>query len=98
MYTCIGSASERAKGWGCLGTFRSCSPLILPHVIGQVRYGRGRKGKHECWKQSLACLSMFVGGCIGEKTSELSMFDKIVFSSTGEKTFVSRTRNGCSRQ
>ena len=31
----------------------SFSPVLLPHVIGQVRYGRGRKGKHKCWKQSL---------------------------------------------
>ena len=26
---------------------------LIPHGIRQVRYGRGRKGKHKCWKQSL---------------------------------------------
>ena len=57
---CVGSvhilsfASERAKGWGgSLGKIGSFSAVLLRHVIGQVRYGRGRKGKHECWKQSL---------------------------------------------
>ena len=34
----------------------STSPVLLPHLIGQVRYGRGRKGKHKCWKQSLVGL------------------------------------------
>ena len=39
---------------GSLGKVGSFSPVLsLPHVIGQVRYGRGRKGKHKCWRQSL---------------------------------------------
>ena len=29
--------------------------VLLRHVIGPVRYRRGRKGKLKCWKQSLAC-------------------------------------------
>ena len=55
VYELLGSASERAK-WvgGRLGKVGSFSPVLLPHVIGQVRYGRGRKGKYKCWKQSLA--------------------------------------------
>ena len=39
---------------GSLGKVGSFSPVLLRHVIGQVRYGRGRKGEHKCWKQSLA--------------------------------------------
>ena len=53
MDTHLGSASESAKGWGgSLGKVGSFSPVI-PHVVGQVRCGRGRKGKHKCCKQSL---------------------------------------------
>ena len=53
----LGSASERAKGWGA-GWAKSghFNPALLPHVIGQVRHGRGRKGKYKCWKQSLGLL------------------------------------------
>ena len=41
----LGSASERTKeGGGSLGEARSFSTVLLPHVIGQFRYGRGRKG------------------------------------------------------
>ena len=29
---------------GSLGKVGSFSPILLPRVIGQVRYGRGRKG------------------------------------------------------
>ena len=36
---------------GSQGKIRSSSPLLLRHVIGQVRSGRGRKGKRKCWKQ-----------------------------------------------
>ena len=39
---------------GSLEEFRSCSKALLRHVTGQVRYRRGRKGKHKCWKQSLS--------------------------------------------
>ena len=53
MNTYLGSASERAKGGGSLGIVRWFSPVLLRHVMGQIRYGRGRKGKHKCWKQSL---------------------------------------------
>ena len=49
----LGSASERAKVWGSVGKVGSFSPVLLRHVIGQVRYGRGRKGKRKRWKQSL---------------------------------------------
>ena len=38
---------------GSLGKVGSFSPVLLPHAIGQVRYGRGRKGKRKCWKKSL---------------------------------------------
>ena len=57
----LGSASERAKGWGgSLGKIGSFSPGLLRHLIGQVRYGRGRKGKHKCWQQSLARLAVLM--------------------------------------
>ena len=53
----LGLASEWAKRvGGSLGKVGSFSPVLLRHVIGQIRYGRGRKGKHNCWKQSLAKL------------------------------------------
>ena len=35
---------------------RTFSPVLLPHVVGQVRHAKGRKGKHKCWKQSLVIL------------------------------------------
>ena len=38
---------------GSLGRVGALSPVLLPHVIGQVRYGRGRKCNHKCWTQSL---------------------------------------------
>ena len=38
------------KDGGSLGKVGSFSPALLPHVIGQVGYGRGREGKHRCWK------------------------------------------------
>ena len=38
---------------GSLGKVGSLSPVLLRRVIGQIRYGRGRNGKHKCWKQSL---------------------------------------------
>ena len=46
--------SERAGG--SLGKIWSFSPVLLRHGIGQVRYGRRQKGKHQCWKQSLVML------------------------------------------
>ena len=52
------------KGGGQSGqSWGSSSPVLLPHVIGQIRYGRGRKGKHKCWKQSLATDSASPTGC-----------------------------------
>ena len=36
-----------ASRWALLGTGAHVS------YVCQVRYGRGRKGKHKCWKQSL---------------------------------------------
>ena len=54
------------KGQKGGGKVRSFSPVLLPHVIGQVRYGRGRKGKHECWKQSLG-LHWQVRGSSGQE-------------------------------
>jgi len=55
----LGSVSERAKGLGRLGEIGSCSPVLLQHVvIGRFGCGRGRKGKSECWKQSLALQSL----------------------------------------
>ena len=36
-----------------LGKIGLFSQVLLRHVIGQVRYWRGRKAKRKCWKQSL---------------------------------------------
>ena len=53
-------ASERAKGWGgCLGKIGSYCPVDLRYVIGQIRYGRGRKGKRQCWKQRLVIVTAY---------------------------------------
>ena len=30
------------------------------YFFGQVRYGRGRKGKRKCWKQSLVCITITI--------------------------------------
>ena len=48
-----GGGAVRAK----LG--RSAQYLLLTHVIGQVRYRRGRKGKHKCWKY-IVSLSLYI--------------------------------------
>ena len=44
---------EGKRAGGSLGKAGSFSPVLLRHVFGQVRYGRGQKGKHNCRKQSL---------------------------------------------
>ena len=44
----LGSVSERAKGrGGSLVKVGSLRPVLLRHVTGRVRYGRGRKSKHK---------------------------------------------------
>ena len=45
---------------GSLGKFQSCGPVLLRHGIGQVSYGRGRKGEHKCWNQSLDKLILLI--------------------------------------
>ena len=47
------TAEKGKRGGGQSGQDRSFGPALLRHAIGQVGYGRGRKGKHKCWKQSL---------------------------------------------
>ena len=59
------------KGLGVsLGKVGSFSRVLLPHVIGLVRYRRGRKGKHECWKQSLV-MSWSCGCNLGHDSSKV---------------------------
>ena len=47
-------------GGGSPGKVGSFSLVLLSPAIGQVRHGRGRKGKNKCWKQSLALWSVFL--------------------------------------
>ena len=49
-----------ACSWACACAHKigSFSPVLLRHVIGQVTYGRGRKGTHKCWKQSLVIITL----------------------------------------
>ena len=58
----LGSASERAKGQGAVWAKSGhlAQYYYDPHVTGQVRYEKGRRGKHECWKQSLESLTMCI--------------------------------------
>ena len=61
--TDLGSASERAKGpGGSLGKVASFSPVLFRRIIGQIRCGRGRKGKHKCWKRSLGMYTLLTDG------------------------------------
>ena len=58
---------------GSMGKVGSFGLILLPHVIGQVSYGRGQKGKHKCWKQSLG-MTARIHGAFGLPTPTKKLY------------------------
>ena len=99
----LGFASERAKRVaGSLGKIGPLNPVLLRHVIGLVRYGRGRKRKYKCWKQSLYhCARMMH---THDAAENLKYADLIAISSTiitnrhgSTRTLISPLRENIAR-
>ena len=53
IYTYICIHIQNIDFGGAIWANRIISLVLLRHAIGQIRYWRGRKGKHKCWKQNL---------------------------------------------
>ena len=50
----LGSASERAKGWGAVWESPGHAAQYYYHVLlARLGMGEGERAKHKCWKQSL---------------------------------------------
>ena len=76
LISILGSASERAnRVRGSLGKVGSLSPVLLPHVIGQVRYGRVRKGNAQVLEADpSSALDMSISHSAGDTSISMPRF------------------------